>query len=81
MSQSQSFLQQRPAETDEERRLREEIDKLASKIMHVVDSAIALRSAPPEAQRLRHRMRGGLQDACLQAMHAHLIATKPPHKP
>lgn len=74
------FLFPQAGETDEQRRLREELDRLATKFVHVVDSAIALRQAPADAQRLRHRMRGGIQDACLQAMQAHAITTNSPHK-
>lgn len=74
------FLIPRSGETDEERRLREAIETHASKLMHTLDSAMALRQAPADAQRLRHRIRGGLQDVCLQAMHAHQLAKQSPHK-
>ena len=77
---AQTFLLERSGETDAERRLRENLEVHASKIMHTLDSSINLRSAAAEAQRCRHQARADLQSALLRAMHAHGLATSLPQK-
>lgn len=69
-----AFLPPAPGETDEERRLREAINRHAAGLMSAIDGAIRLRTAPNEAQRTRHRARGHLEDFALAAMHAHRLA-------
>lgn len=67
-----------PSEDDEVRRLRETIDQKAAEIMRTFDAALKLRSAPIEAQRMRHDARRSLQMFTLQAMQAmHLREDRP----
>jgi hypothetical protein len=54
------LLPARPGESDDERRLREAVNRLGGQLMAALDAAIAMRSAPPEAQRQRHVARGSL---------------------
>lgn len=75
MSRNPDILPERSGETDEERRLRESLNRHAMAFMTALDSAIALRSAPGDAARARHQSRGHLQDACLTAMHAHQLSS------
>ena len=75
MTKTPDILPARTGETDEERRLREALNRFAGQFLATLDSAIALRTAPGEAARARHLARGHLQDACLTAMHAHLLST------
>lgn len=64
------LLPNRADYSDEERRLREAINRLTDQMMKTLDSAIHLRSASNEAQRARHLARGHLVDFALKAMHA-----------
>ena len=75
-----SLIPVRAGETEEERRLREELDRLGAKMIHILDSAIALRTAPQEAQRMRHMARSSIQTGCLQGMAALATKQEPPHK-
>lgn len=70
MSQPNDILPTRAGETDEERRLREAINRTCGQALAALDSAIRLRTAPADAQRSRHVARGHLQDFALKAMHA-----------
>lgn len=63
----------RPGETDEERRLREAIDRQAGQLLQTLDAAISLRTAPADAARTRHLARGDLLNFALKAMHAHAL--------
>lgn len=63
-----TFLPTRAGESDEEARLREALNRLASQALHTLDSAIALRTAPEQAQKTRHLARDGLTDFCSKAM-------------
>lgn len=71
------FLLPRAGETDEEARLREALNRHAGAMLATLDAAMALRTAPPEAQKARHTVRHALKDACLRAMDAHLQARRP----
>jgi hypothetical protein len=62
------LLPRRAGETDDERRLREALNRLGGQAMQAVDSAIGLRSATSVAARSRHRARGYLVDFCANAM-------------
>ncbi len=66
----QPMLMRRAGETDEEQRFREAINRLTGQIMSVVDSTLPLRTAPAEAQRQRHMVRGHLKEAALLARDA-----------
>ncbi|KHQ51106.1 MULTISPECIES: hypothetical protein [Mameliella] len=57
-------------ESDEERRFREAINRKAGEMQGVVDAAIALRTAPGEVSRARHRARADLEDFAIKAQHA-----------
>lgn len=72
------FLPPRHGETDEERRMREAINRMAGQMMGALDSAIRFRSAPPDAQRTRHMARAHLLDFALKAMHAVSLAQTGP---
>lgn len=69
----QGFLPARPGETDDERRLREALNRNAAAMLRSLDAAIALRTAPSEAQRMRHLARGDMTSALLKAMHAYAL--------
>lgn len=62
MTERTGLLPERESETDAERRLREAINRLGGQLIGVLDAAMALRTAPAEAQRARHRARGHLVD-------------------
>lgn len=70
---SKPFLCQRAGETDEERRLREAIERQASQLMQTLDAAIMLRTAPSDVARVRHLARNDLLAFSLKAMHAHAV--------
>lgn len=59
-----------PGDTDEERRLREFINRVAGQLLGTLDAALALRTAPAEAQRERHNARSCLEGFGLHAMNA-----------
>lgn len=85
MTSRPTLLTPRSGETDEETRLREALDRLGGQIIATLDAAICLRTAQPETQRERHRVRGSVRDALVQAMsvhdmHIHLGATPKPQK-
>lgn len=67
---STDLLPARAGESDDERRLRESINRMGAGLLSTLDSAIRLRTAPAEAQRTRHLARGNLVDFALKAMHA-----------
>lgn len=71
---SKSFIPARAHETDEERRLREAIDRQATQLLHTLDSAIMLRTASGEVSRMRHMARSDLTNFCLKAMNAQAMA-------
>lgn len=68
MADTPDLLPERMNETDSERRLREAINRLGGQLVAVLDSAMALRTAPSDAQRERHRARGHLKDFAASAM-------------
>jgi hypothetical protein len=70
---SPDLLPVRPGESDEERRLREAINRLAGQMVTTLDHALRLRTAPNEAQKMRHVARGHLVDFAIKAMHAQAI--------
>lgn len=61
------LLPPRLGDTDDERRLREAINRLGTQLLATLDSAINLRTAPADAQKARHVARGHLQDFALHA--------------
>lgn len=72
-----SLLPQRANETDDERRLREALNRLGGQMVGAIDSAIQFRTAPQDAQRARHMARGELVKACLLGMQALHLAVEP----
>ena len=74
MSNANDLLPARAGETDDERRLREAINRYSGQMMAAVDAAIRLRTAPSDAQRARHVARGHLLDFALKAVHAQALA-------
>ena len=60
----------RSGESDQERRMRETINRLAGQMIGALDAAIALRTAPGAAAKARHVARGHLTDFALHAMQA-----------
>ena len=77
MSKRQNFLPKRAGETDAETRLREALNRHAGAAMVALDSALALRTAPQEAQKMRHLARNGLTEFCSKAMLALAFAEEP----
>lgn len=71
------LLPARPGESDEEKRLREALNRLSEQMIRTIDSAIQFRTAPQVAQRARHMARGELTKACLLAMQAHYLVAAP----
>lgn len=67
-------LPPRAGESDEECRLREALNRHAEGFMKALDSAISLRTAPSDAQRIRHLARGDMLNALLKARHAYELA-------
>lgn len=63
-----AFLPRRAGETDAERRLREALNRHCTAALAAVDSALALRTAPQEAQKARHQARNALTEFCSKAM-------------
>jgi len=72
------LLPGRAGETDDEKRLREALNRIGGKLISTLDAAIQLRTAPSEAQRTRHMVRGQLLIAATLAMQAFAIATEQP---
>lgn len=70
MSSDGLALPPRENETDDERRLREALNRHAEGFMRSLDAAISLRTAPAHVQRTRHVAKNDLQSALLRAMHA-----------
>lgn len=68
------LLTPRASETDAERQLRERLNRHAEGFMQAIDGAISLRSAKPDASRLRALARNDLMSAALKAMEALAIA-------
>lgn len=61
-----------PRDADDERkRLHESLARQCEQILKTLDAALALRTAPQEAQKSRHLARQHLIDFYLRAMHAH----------
>lgn len=73
------LLPERPGETDEERRLREALDRIGGQFLTAVDSAMRLRTAPQEARRARSVVRARLIEAALNAQLAHALSAYSPH--
>ena len=73
-----TFLPQRAGETDAERRLREALNRHCSQALAALDAALALRTAPQEAQKARHQARNGLTEFCSKAMLALAFAEETP---
>lgn len=63
-----AFLPRRAGETDSERRLREALNRHCTAALNALDAALALRTAPQEAQKARHQARNGLTEFCGKAM-------------
>lgn len=57
-------------EPDEERRLRDAINRMGGQMLSALDSAVALRTAPAEAQRERHNARARLEEFGLHALNS-----------
>lgn len=74
MSGETDFLPERPGETDDEKRLREALNRHCGAALRVLDSAIRLRQAPSRVQRERHLARGELSSFALRAMHSFAMA-------
>lgn len=70
MTKAVTLLPARPGESDDERRLREALNRLGGQMVGVIDAAIQFRTAPQAAQRARHMARGELLKACLLGMQA-----------
>ena len=70
MSERITILPERRGETDDERRLRETINRLGGQMLAALDSAINFRSAPQHAQKARNIARGKMTDFSLSAMNA-----------
>lgn len=70
MTKAVTLLPARPGESDDERRLREALNRLGGQMVGVIDAAIQFRTAPQPAQRARHMARGELVKACLLGMQA-----------
>lgn len=70
MSRTENLMPPRPGESDDERRLREALNRLAGQMVGTIDAAIQFRTAPQPAQRARHMARGELVKACLLGMQA-----------
>lgn len=66
-------LPARPGETDEERRLREAINRHIAGFQTALDAALRLRSASGPAQRARNVARTKLDEAGLWAMQAMVL--------
>jgi len=62
---SDYLLRPRSGETDDEARFREAINRHAEKLLSTLDSAMAVRTAPPNAQRQRARARNAMLDLLL----------------
>lgn len=71
------LLPRRAGETDQERRLREALNRIGAQAMQAVDSAINLRSSPADVARTRNRARGHLADFAAQAMTAFHLSHEP----
>lgn len=69
------ILPERAGETDDEKRLREAINRQCAGILTALDSAIKLRSAKGPAQRARNVAKRYLENAALWAMQAYSINT------
>lgn len=72
-----ALLPARPGENDEEKRLREALNRLGGQMVGAIDSAIQFRTAPQVAQRARHMARGELVKCCLLAMQALYLSSSP----
>jgi hypothetical protein len=71
------FVPTRENETDDERRMRETINRLCGQMLGSLDSAITLRKAAPAVQRMRHRAKADLDDFAMKAMTALALARSP----
>lgn len=74
MSTAPDILPPRPGESDDERRLREALNRHCGKALHVLDSALGLRQSSGQVQRERHRARGDLTDFAIRAMHSFALS-------
>lgn len=70
MSNPKDLIVARPGETDAEQMLREKINRLSGQMLAAIDAAIEMRTAPPEAQKMRHVSRQNLVNAGLSALYA-----------
>lgn len=75
-------LPPRDGEGDDEKRLREALNRHAEGFMRALDAAITLRTAPAHVQRTRHVAKNDLQAALLRARHCMDLARAEtsPHK-
>lgn len=72
------ILPPRAGETDDERRLREAINRHSAGLLTALDSALRLRTASGPAQRARNVTKTNIENAALWAMQAFQINTSPP---
>ena len=70
MSERITILPERRGETDDERRLRETINRLGGQMLAALDSAINFRIAPQQAQKARNIALTKITDFSLCAMNA-----------
>lgn len=70
MSNPKDLIVARPGETDAEQMLREKINRLGGQMLAAIDAAIEMRTAPPEAQKMRHVARQNLVNTGLNALYA-----------
>lgn len=61
------------ADTPDQARFRAALNGHSVAILRAMDGALRLRTAPPEAQRLRHIASNYLRDAGLNALHAYSL--------
>lgn len=71
-----TIIPPRKIESDEEQRLREALNRHLGAALDTLDSAIRLRTAPNDAKRLRHLMRGDLLRAGQMGMDAHALSSQ-----
>lgn len=63
-------------DTPDQARLRSALNSHSAAMLKAIDGSLRLRTAPAEAQRLRHIASNYLRDAGLNALHAYSL-TKP----
>lgn len=76
---TRDVLPTRRNEGDEERRLREAINRISRQLIDTMDCAIRPRTLPQEGSRMRSVAMAHLKDFAQAAMFAHAYADPPPH--